>query len=324
MSTLEIVRLNLLSPMVLSFALGAIAHWVRSDLKFPDQIYAAMSIYLLFAIGLKGGAALSEASFATVAGAMVAGIGLGIAIPLWSFAILRKLGKFGVEDAAAIAAHYGSVSAVTFIAATAYMQSLGTPAEGFMPAVLAAMEVPAIVVALLLAKVAGSGDSDWRAALPEVLAGKSIVLLAGGLAVGFLAGTSGYQAVAPFFAAPFQGVLCLFLLDMGMVAARRLADFKRVGPFLLGFAVIMPVVHGALGVWLGASVGLSVGGATVLGVLAASASYIAAPAAVRIALPDASPGYYLTASLAITFPFNLVVGLPVYLAFAQYLVAGAR
>jgi hypothetical protein len=193
-----------------------------------------------------------------------------------------------------------------------------------MPAVLAAMEVPAIVVALLLAKVAGAGESDWRAALPEVLAGKSIVLLAGGLAVGLLAGASGYQAVAPFFAAPFQGVLCLFLLDMGMVAARRLADFKRVGPFLIGFAIAMPVVHGIMGVWLGHLVGLSVGGATVLGVLAASASYIAAPAAVRIALPDASPGYYLTASLAITFPFNLVVGLPLYLAFATYLAGALR
>jgi hypothetical protein len=323
MSTLEIVRLNLLSPMVLSFALGAAAQWVRSDLKFPDQIYTVMSIYLLFALGLKGGVALSEAPFVAVAGALAAGIGLGLAIPIWSFHILRRLGRFGVADAAAIAAHYGSVSAVTFIAAIAYTQALGRPAEGFMPAVLAAMEVPAIVVALMLAKIAApGGGADWRAALPEVLSGKSIVLLAGGLAIGFLTGAAGYRAVEPFFAAPFQGVLCLFLLDMGMVAARRFADFRRVGVFLFGFAIAMPLLHGALGVWLGGIAGLSVGGATVLGVLAASASYIAAPAAVRIALPDASPGYYLTASLAITFPFNLLAGLPLYAAFAQYLAGG--
>jgi hypothetical protein len=181
------------------------------------------------------------------------------------------------------------------------------------------MEVPAIVVALLLAKLKGASDGDWRAALPEVLAGKSVVLLVGGLAIGFLAGPTGYKSVAPFFADPFQGALCLFLLDMGLVAARRLGDFKQVGPFLIAFAIAMPVLHGILGVFVGHEIGLSVGGATILGVLAASASYIAAPAAVRIALPEANPGFYLTASLAITFPFNLVVGLPLFFAFAQML-----
>jgi hypothetical protein len=279
-----------------------------------------LSIYLLLAIGLKGGAALSVASFASVAGALAAGFALGVAIPLWSFQILVRLGKFDAVNAAAIAAHYGSVSAVTFIAATAYLQSAGLPAEGFMPAVLAVMEVPAIAVALLLVRLGGAGESgDWRAALPEVLAGKSILLLVGGLAIGFLAGPGGYKSVAPFFADPFQGVLCLFLLDMGMLAARRLADFRQVGKFLIVFALAMPLLHGLLGAWIGVQIGLSAGGATVLGVLAASASYIAAPAAVRIALPEANPGYYLTASLAITFPFNLVAGLPLYFAFAQML-----
>ena len=319
MTTLELVRLNLLSPMVLSFALGAIAHFARSDLKFPDQVYSALSIYLLFAIGLKGGVALSVAPFGTVFAALVAGFLLGTAIPLWSYQILTKFGKFDAANAAAIAAHYGSVSAVTFIAATAYLQSANMPAEGFMPAVLAVMEVPAIVVALLLVKLKGASQGDWREALPEVLAGKSIVLLVGGLLIGFLAGPTGYKSVAPFFADPFQGALCLFLLDMGLVAARRLGDFKQVGKFLIAFAIVMPVLHGLLGVFIGYEIGLSVGGATILGVLAASASYIAAPAAVRIALPEANPGFYLTASLAITFPFNLVVGLPLYFAFAQML-----
>jgi len=319
MTTLDLVRLNLLSPMVLSFALGAIAHFARSDLKFPDQIYSALSIYLLFAIGLKGGVALSVAPFGTVFAALVAGFVLGTAIPLWSFQILTRLGKFDAANAAAIAAHYGSVSAVTFIAATAYLQSANLPAEGFMPAVLAVMEVPAIVVALLLAKLKGAAEGDWREALPEVLAGKSIVLLVGGLLIGYLAGPVGYKSVAPFFADPFQGALCLFLLDMGLVAARRLGDFRQVGKFLIAFAIVMPALHGLLGVFVGHEIGLSTGGATILGVLAASASYIAAPAAVRIALPEANPGFYLTASLAITFPFNLVVGLPLYFAFAQML-----
>ncbi len=319
MEPLDIVRAGILSPVVLSFALGIVAHLVRSDLRFPDQIYSAMSIYLLFAIGLKGGAALGSAPVSQVAGALAAGVVLGIAIPLWSFAILRWPGRFDVANAAAISAHYGSVSAVTFIAATAYMQAVGSPAEGFMPAVLAAMEVPAIVVALVLARTGGSRRGDWRSALPEVLAGKSIVLLVGGLAIGTLVGPAGTRAVAPFFVDPFQGVLCLFLLDMGMVAARRMSDFRQVGRFLVAFAIVMPVLHGAMGVLLGNAVGLSVGGACVLGVLAASASYIAAPAAVRVALPEANPGYYLTASLAITFPFNLIVGLPLYAAFARHL-----
>ncbi len=316
----DIVRANLLSPVVLSFALGMVAHFVRSDLKIPDQIYAALSIYLLFAIGLKGGAALAQAPFGQVAAALVAGVALGLAIPVWSFAVLTRLGGLDATNAAAVAAHYGSVSAVTFIAATTYLQSVGTPAEGFMPAVLAAMEVPAIVVALLLARGnAGEGGARWREALPEVLGGKSIVLLLGGLVIGALSGPGGYAVVAPFFAAPFQGVLCLFLLEMGIVAARRLADFRQVGRFIVGFAIVMPLLHGAAGVWLGHAVGLSPGGAAVLGVLAASASYIAAPAAVRVALPEANPGIYLTASLAITFPFNLAVGLPAYFALARWL-----
>lgn len=322
MDPIEIVRNGILSPVVLAFALGIVAHLVRSDLRFPDQIYSAMSIYLLFAIGLKGGAALASASFAQVFGAMLAGIGLGLAIPVWSFAILRHLGRFDAVNAAAIAAHYGSVSAVTFIAAIAYVQTIGSPAEGFMPAVLAAMEVPAIVVALMLARTGGTQDGGWRAALPEVLAGKSIVLLVGGLVIGLLVGPAGLRTVAPFFVDPYQGVLCLFLLDMGMVAARRMSEFRNVGRFLAAFAIVLPVLHGALGVWLGHAVGLGIGGATVLGVLAASASYIAAPAAVRVALPEANPGFYLTASLAITFPFNLVVGLPLYAAFARRLAEG--
>ena len=210
---------------------------------------------------------------------------------------------------------------MTFIAAMSYVEGLGFKAEAFMAAVLALMEVPAIVVALLLAQRGGAG-APWRAALAEVVAGRSIVLLAGGLAIGFLAGSRGYALVSPFFVGPFQGVLCLFLLEMGMVAARRARDVAKVGGFLIAFGIVMPIVHGAIGAAIGAAAGLSLGGATVMGVLAASASYIAAPAAVRVALPQANPGYYLTASLAITFPFNLVIGLPLIHGVARAILGG--
>jgi hypothetical protein len=318
MEPLDLLRLGVLSPMTLCFALGVLATLLRSDLKFPEPVYTALSIYLLLAIGLKGGAALATTSAREIALPAIAGIALGAAIPFWVYAALRRLGGFGAVDAAALAAHYGSVSAVTFIASLSYVDSLGMPAEGFMPAVLALMEVPAIVIALMLAREGRSADG-LGTALHEVLAGRSILLLAGGLAIGFAAGPRGYETVRPFFADPFQGALCLFLLDLGMVAALRFKDVRAVGRFLVAFAVVAPLVNGAAGVAAGWAVGLSPGGSAVLGTLAASASYIAAPAAVRLALPSANPGYYLTASLALTFPFNLVAGLPLYAWFARFL-----
>jgi hypothetical protein len=319
MNALELVRLNLLSPIVLAFVLGIVATLVRSDLRFPDELYTALSIYLLLAIGLKGGMALAETPLREFWAPALVTLALGVAIPLWSYAILRRLGRFEIADAAALAAHYGSVSAVTFIASLGFFTAVDVPVEGFMPTLVAVLEVPAIVVALLIARMKIGGRGAWGEVLHEVLAGKSIVLLIGGLAIGALAGRSGLEPVAPFFMGLFQGALTLFLLEMGMVAARRFGDLRRVGPFLVGFGVVMPVLHGALGVWLGQAAGLSVGGSTVLGVLAASASYIAAPAAVRIALPEANPSFYLTAALAITFPFNLTVGIPLYYAIAQWI-----
>jgi hypothetical protein len=318
MDAFEILRLSLFSPMTLSFALGVAATLLRSDLKFPDQVYTALSIYLLFAIGLRGGAALAVSPLGSVAAPATASLALGIVIPIWVFVALRRLGGFADADAAALSAHYGAVSSVTFIAALAHVHSLSMPAEGFMPTMLPLMDVAAIVTGLLLAREGRAGGA-WRTALHEVLAGRSILLLAGGLAIGWLAGPVGYKSVAPFFAEPFQGALCLFLLDLGMVAAQRFKDVRKVGAFLVGFAVLAPLFNGALGVAAGWAAGLSPGGSAVLGTLAASASYIAAPAAVRLALPAANPGYYLTAALAVTFPFNLVVGLPVYSGFARWL-----
>jgi hypothetical protein len=328
METLELLRANLFSPMVLAFALGIVATLVRSDLKFPAELYSALSIYLLLAIGLKGGVELSQTPFAAVWPAVLATLALGCAIPLWTYGIVRKLGRMDIANAAALAAHYGSVSAVTFIATQTYLQTLGVSFEGFTPTLVAILEVPAIVIALMIANRALAKESgavsSLGAALHEILAGKSILLLLGGVVIGYLAGPGGMTQVSPFFVDPFRGVLTLFLLELGMVTARRFRDLKKVGLFLVCFGIIMPVVHGALGIVAGYLAGMSYGGSAILGVLAASASYIAAPAAVRIALPQANPSYYLTASLAITFPFNLVIGIPLYLALARLLygVAG--
>jgi uncharacterized protein len=309
---LDIATANLLSPIVLSFALGAIAAWLRSDLHIPEQIYAALSIYLLFAIGLKGGVELANTPLRAVAGPIAGALLLGLAIPLWSYAVLRGLLRLGVPDAAAIAAHYGSVSAVTFIAALAYLDRIGVAYEGFAPALLAIMEVPAIIVALALAQRHMASDGAWSRVLAEIATGRSVVLLAGGLLIGWLVGPRGFASVKPFFVDLFAGVLCLFLLDLGLAAARRIRDFRKVGWQLAGFALVAPPIHALVAILVGKAVGLSQGGAMVLGTLAASASYIAAPAAVRLALPDASPAYYLTMAVAITFPFNLTVGLPLY------------
>lgn len=326
MDTLDLVRANLLSPMVLAFVLGVVARLARSDLKLPEGIYAALSIYLLFAIGLKGGVSLSATPVAEVWLPAVAATLFGAVAPVWIYGVVRGAGRMSVADAAALAAHYGSVSVVTFTAAIAFLDTIGLAYEGYMPALVALMEIPAIVVALVIARVrtprdAQAAPTPWSEVLHEVLAGRGSVLLIGGLTIGLLSGASGFAQVAPFFDAPFKGVLVFFLLEMGMVAAGRLGDLRRAGAFLVAFGVLMPVAHGAMGVALGWAIGLSVGGSTVLGVLAASASYIAAPVAVRIALPEANPGYYLTATLAITFPFNLAVGIPLYHAISVLLHA---
>jgi|YNPBryulayer2012_1023412.scaffolds.fasta_scaffold00656_8 hypothetical protein len=324
MTILELVQINLLSPMVLAFALGITATLLHSDLKLPDELYTTLSIYLLLAIGLKGGIALAETSLAVFWAPAVATLLLGIIIPVIAYGVARKIGKMNVADAAALAAHYGSVSAVTFAAAQTFLDTVGVRYEGFMPALVAILEVPAIVVALLIAQVAGAPQGgDWRKALRELLTSKSILLLVGGMIIGWLAGPRGGKEVAPVFVDLFKGALTFFLLELGMVAARRFRDLPSAGLFLLGFGIIMPIFNGLLGIWFGSMTGLSLGGSTILGVLAASASYIAAPAAVRIALPQANPGFYLTAALGITFPFNLAIGLPLYYTIAS-LIVGAH
>jgi hypothetical protein len=353
----EVLRANLLSPIVLAFALGLGARLLRSEFSLPKDLYASLSIYLLFALGLKGGVELAHSGATAIARPAAVTLLLGCVTPVSAYLVLRRLGRFGTSDAAAIAAHYGSVSAVTFIAAQQFVAARGLVAEGFMPTLLTLLESPGIHIALAIGAVqrvraagattagalrAGAGgaavlgapgvtlvdDAPVRAGahslattLHEVLTSRTMVLLVGGLLVGYLMGDGGWRQVQPFFEAPFKGALTLFLLEMGILAGARLGDLRRVGPFLLGFAVLVPVAHGALGAWLGHAAGLSVAGATVLGAMAASASYIAAPPAVRVQLPEANPTYYLTASLAMTFPFNILFGIPIYFRVAQ-LAAG--
>ena len=322
---LQAILGNLLSPMILAFLLGMLATLLKSDLKFPEELYLSLTIYLLIAIGLKGGYKLSLVPFSEFYKPLGFALLLGALIPIWSFAILRYLGKFNVPNAAAIAAHYGSVSAATFSATLAFLDAHETAYEGFMPGLLAVLEVPAILIAIFLAKSLDKGGKTGSLSevMRELLTGKSTILLVGCLAIGLLAGKSGWEQVAPFFDAPFRGILMLFLLEAGLVTGRRLGDLKKVGGFLIGFGILMPLLHALLGLAVGKWSGLSMGGAMIFAVLMSSASYIAAPAACRVALPQASPTYYLTASLAITFPFNIIIGLPIYYELSQWLYNGS-
>ena len=317
MSTTEIALRGLTSVPVLAFIVGVIATRLRADLRVPEPVYVFLSMYLLFAIGLKGGVGLREAGLAEVAAPALVTIALGLITPLIAFGLLRVMTRLDRVDRAAISAHYGSTSLVTFTAALAFLDLAAVTYEPYMATLLALLEVPAIVLALFLAGRRASGSrSD---ALREVVTSRSVVLLIGGLVVGFVTGPTGYESVKPFFVGIFPGVLALFLLEMGVLVGRRLHEVRSGGAGLFVFAFVMPVLGGVLGTVAGTLAGLSVGGATVLGVLVASASYIAAPAAVRLALPEANPAYYLTSSLALTFPFNLVVGIPLYYAMARAL-----
>lgn len=317
MSMLETIQSNLLTPIPLFFALGLIARLVGSDLKVPEALYTGLVLYLLMSIGLRGGAETHEVGIQTIWAAMLGATLLGLLIPCVSFAVLRRIGGFAIPDAAAVAGHYGSVSAVTFAAASQFLSSIHHHPEPYMSAFLAIMEPIGIVAAIFLAraalKVTTTSDTRWvSAVLQEVLTGTGSFVLLGALLIGYLSGAEGQAMTKAFFVDPFKGVLCVFMLEMGLLAAQRLAEVRSVGVFLILFAVCMPVLYGLVGVLTGGAVGLSIAGATLLGVLAASASYIAAPAAMRISLPEANPSLYLTASLGITFPFNLAFGIPLY------------
>lgn len=319
METLEIIRVNLLSSLVLAFILGMIATLVKSDVEFPEPVYKFISLYLLFSIGIRGGVELSMTTFGDFWAPALATSFLAVAIPTWCYFVLRRVGRFDVANAAGIAAHYGSVSSVTFIAGISLLENMGEGYEGFIPTLAAFMEW-GIIVALFLGRFGlKQGTGSIGDVVRDTLSGRSVILLMGGLVVGVVIGESGYASIEPVFGDLFRGVLTLFLLEMGMVAARQLREFARVGAFMVGFGTIMPVLHGIIGVTVGTLAGLSVGGSFILGVLAASSSYIDAPAAVRATFPQANPSIYLTSSLGITLPFNLIIGLPLYYEYSRWL-----
>jgi len=308
---LELVGQNIGSPAVLAFILGALAVRLKSDLSFPESVTSLLSTYLLLAIGLKGGLRLREAALDDLLLPIVGTVALGIVTPAITYWVARKFLRRTPSDSAALAAHYGSVSAVTFTAAETFVKNAGTLGEDYLAALVAVLEVPGIVVALLIASRV-LGKSTIKSAVHEVVTGRSVVLLIGGLVIGFVASEKSTALVEPLFVDLFAGVLVLFLLDLGVMAGSRLDAIRAAGAKLVVFAIALPVLFGFLGVVVGTAAGLSVGGVTVLATMAASASYIAAPAAVRIGMPEADGGLALGAALGITFPFNLVVGIPLY------------
>jgi hypothetical protein len=321
MAGAEILMTNLLSPIVLAFVLGIVAGLLRSELELPDAVLKLISIYLLFSIGITGGQELAKVRFSEISALLVVTAALVVLIPVVSFLVLRRIAGFDAANAAAVAAHYGSVSTATFFASLSFARAMDTPAEGYMPAVVALMEW-GVIVALFLARWSmgkESGTLSGRTLFLDTIRGRGILLLTGGMAIGALIGEQGYRQIAPFYEQLFRGFLMLFLLEMGMTAVRQIRGFAQVGVFMTSFAIISPLVWGAVGVTLGWSIGLSLGGAFVLGAVSASASFVDAPAACRAALPQANPGIYLTASLGVTLPFNLVVGIPIYYEYARWL-----
>lgn len=315
---------NLLSPIILCFVLGLAAALARSDLSVPEAAAKALSIYLLFAIGFKGGASVAAHGLdARLLASVGVGLVLSFGLPFVAFALLRVMTGLSRIDAAAVAAHYGSISIVTFVAATSVLEGRAISSEGYMVAVAAAMEAPAILSGLWLASRGGTGHSE-PGLMREILLNGSIVLLLGSFAIGAITGAEGLERISSFIVSPFQGVLCLFLLDMGLVAGRGLREQRGVlGLGAVGFGVLMPLIGATAGLGMGLLVGLSTGGVALMMVLAASASYIAVPAAMRVALPEANPSVYLTLSLGVTFPFNLTLGIPIYVAVAQTVTGGS-
>jgi hypothetical protein len=315
---MDIVIATLTSPVILFFVLGMLAAFARSDLAIPEAIAKGLSLYLMAAIGLKGGVAVSESGFTPdLALAAAAGVALSFLIPYLVYALLTGFGKLDRINSGAVSAHYGSVSVVTFVTASEIFSGQSLGPAGYMVAVLALMETPAIISGLMLARRGEKRSEDSGGLLREVLLNASVVLLMGSFFIGVIAGPDGFEPIAPLFLIPFTGVLCFFLLDMGLVAARRLTESKSMTLRLAALGILFPIVNGTIGTVLGTAIGLDVGSTAILGVLAASASYIAVPAAMRMALPEADPGLYLSMSLGVTFPFNIILGIPLFAALAQ-------
>jgi uncharacterized protein len=316
----------MIDAVVLFFILGVIARLGKSDLKLPQALYEALSVYLLLAIGLKGGMELHKQSLAAVLPQMLACMALGALIPVLMTPVLKRMGFSGV-DSAVLAAHYGSVSVVTYAVAASYLQRQGVAFEAHAALWVAVMEAPGIVAGVFLARrelnrlkapeASSISQGNWRELAHEVMFGKSVLLLVGGLLIGAFMGEKGLKPIAPLFTDLFKGVLALFLLELGLVAGAQLGEVKRYGVRLLAVGMVSPLVLSLMGLGLGKLLGLSTGGIAILATLAASASYIAAPTSMRMAVPQGNAGLSIAAALGITFPFNIVIGVPLYTWLAQ-------
>jgi hypothetical protein len=305
-------------PVILFFILGVLARMAKSDLRLPEALYETLSIFLLLAIGIKGGIELAQQPLMSLTPQALAVMLMGFGLPFLAFPVLRLM-RLARADAASIAAHYGSVSVVTFAVASSYLVKQAIPHETYMPLFVALLEAPGIVAGILLARLGSSRQVRWGDLAHEVLLGKSVVLLVGGIVIGYIAGPQGIAPIKILYVDAFKAVLALFLLEMGLVAGGRLGDLKRAGLPLIIFAIAVPLVFSVIGAVLGKTLGLSAGGSALLATMAASASYIAAPTAMRIAVPEANPALSIGAALGVTFPFNITVGIPLYLLLAQAL-----
>jgi hypothetical protein len=322
MPGIDLLLTNLLQPIVLAFLLGTLAGAVKSELELPEAVVKLLAIYLLFSLGLTGGRELAKADLAAVWPLLGITLVMTFGIPSLAYVITRRIGKMDISNAAAIAAHYGSVSTATFFASMSFATAMGTPAEGYLAAMVALMEF-GVIYSLALARIAMGRQAGQGMRTAElflsVIRGRGILLLVGGMLIGWIATDKQWQQISPFYESLFRGMLMLFLLEMGITAARQIKAFGQVGTFMAGFGVLMPMVHGTVGVTIAHLAGMTVGGSFVFGAICASASFIDAPAACRASLPQANPGIYLTASLGVTLPFNLLIGLPLYYQYAKWI-----
>jgi hypothetical protein len=333
MDILQLIQSNLLTPIVLFFLFGIIAARIKSDLKMPEAISEFLPIYLLAAIGLHGGIEMRKTGFEEMLVPMLVAIGLSLLFTLNHYQILRRLGKFNIFDSYALASTYGAVGAVTFSVGLSFLKNQGVSSEGYLAAILAVLEPVAFILAIFLTNMAVSkqirtkkqsfsddeeldiGMKETKTKLSQVLkesiTGKAIVILLGSIVIGYIIGKEGFEPISIVFDELFTGAIVIFMIEMGIIAGQRLEDIKKVGIFLTAFSVIIPTINGIIGVLVSTALGLSLGGAVMFGLLLASASFIAAPAVLRHAIPQANPSLYITSALGITFPYNIIVLLPI-------------
>ena len=333
MDIIELIQSNLLTPIVLFFLFGIIAARIKSDLKMPEAISEFLPIYLLAAIGLHGGIEMRKTGFEEMLIPMLVAIGLSLLFTLNHYQILRRLGKFNIFDSYALASTYGAVGAVTFSVGLSFLKNQGVTSEGYLAAILAVLEPVAFILAIFLTNMAVSkqirtkkqsisddeeldiGMKQTKTKLSQVLkesiTGKAIVILLGSIVIGYIIGKEGFEPISIVFDELFTGAIVIFMIEMGIIAGQRLEDIKKVGIFLTSFSIIIPTINGIIGVLVSTARGLSLGGAVMFGLLLASASFIAAPAVLRHAIPQANPSLYITSALGITFPYNIIVLLPI-------------